>query len=59
MEKFKLYIKQYYRIVGSVRNTESKNPKVARTGNGRLMLLSNCTMCDSKQSKFIKKQETS
>ena len=40
-------------------NTESKNPKVAKTKNGRIMLLSKCTVCDSKKSKFIKEQEDS
>ena len=28
--------------------TESKNPKVARTKNGRVMLLSRCAVCDKK-----------
>ena len=41
------------------KNSESKNPKVARTKNGRIMLLSKCAMCDSKKSKFIKEQEAS
>ena len=40
------------------KNTESKNPKVARTKNGRIMLLSKCTVCDIKKLKFIKEQET-
>ena len=41
------------------KNTESKNPKIARTKNGRIMLLSKCAVCDSKKSKFIKQQEAS
>ena len=41
------------------KNTESKNPKVAKTKNRRIMLLSKCTVCDSKKSKFIKEQECS
>ena len=41
------------------KNTESKNPKVARTKNGRIMLLSKCAVSDGKKSKFIKEQETS
>ena len=41
------------------KNTESKNPKVARTKNERIMLLSKCAVCDSKKSKFIKQQEAS
>ena len=34
------------------KNTESKNPKVARTKNGRIMLLSKCAACYSKDSNF-------
>ena len=41
------------------KNTESKNPKVARTKNGRIMLLSKRAVCDSRKSKFIKQQEAS
>ena len=41
------------------KNTERKNPKVARAKNGRIMLLSKCAVCDSKKSKFIKQQEAS
>ena len=41
------------------KNTESKNPKLARTKNGRIMLLSKCGVSDSKKSKFIKQQEAS
>ena len=39
------------------RNTESKNPKVARTKNGWIMLLSKCAVCNIKKLKFIKEQE--
>ena len=39
------------------KNTESKNPKVARTKNEWIMLLSKCVMCGGKKSKFIKQQE--
>ena len=41
------------------KNTESKNPKFARTKNGRIMLLSKYAMCNSKKSKFPKQQEAS
>ena len=41
------------------KNTESENPKVTRTKNGRIMLLLNCAVCDSEKSKFIKQQEAS
>ena len=39
------------------KNTESKNPKVLRTKNGRIMLLSKCVLCNSKKLKFLKEQE--
>ena len=41
------------------KNTESKNPKVVKMKNGRIMLLSKCAMCDSEKSRFIKEQEAS
>ena len=41
------------------KNAESKIPKVVRTKNGRIILLSKCAMCDSKKSEFIKEQEAS
>ena len=41
------------------KNTESKNPKVARSKNGRRMFLSKCAVCDSKKSKCIKQQKAS
>ena len=37
------------------KNTESKNPKVAKTK--RIIVLSKYVVCDSKKSKFIKQQE--
>ena len=39
------------------KNTKSKNSKVAKTKNGRIMLLSKCAVCSSKKLKFIKEQE--
>ena len=39
------------------KNTESIDPKVSATVNGRTMILSKCAICDSKKSKFIKKQK--
>ena len=39
------------------KNTESKTPKVVRTKNGRIMLLSKCAVRNSRKSKFIKEQE--
>ena len=39
------------------KNTESISPKVLKTRNGKIMILSKCTICVSKKSKFIKEQE--
>ena len=39
------------------KNTGSKSPKVGKTKNGRIMILSKCKVCDSKKSKFIKEKE--
>ena len=39
------------------KNTESKNPKVVRTKNGRIMLLSKFSLCNSEKLKFLKEQE--
>ena len=39
------------------KNTESINPKVSKTTNGKTMILSTCAKCGSKKSKFIKEQE--
>ena len=39
------------------KNTESINPKVSKTTNGKTMILSTCTICGSKKSKFIKEQQ--
>ena len=37
--------------------TESIDPNVSATSNGRTMILSKCAICGSKKSKFIEKQE--
>ena len=39
------------------KNAENKNPKIVKTRNGRIMLLSKCAACNSKRLKFIKEQE--
>ena len=41
------------------KNTESKNPRVVKTKNRIIMLLSKCEVCDCKKLKFIKEQEPS
>ena len=39
------------------KSTESINPKVLKTTNGKTMILSKCAICGSKKSKFIKEQQ--
>ena len=39
--------------------TDSKNPKLVKTKNGRMMVSSNCAVCGSKKSRFIKEQGAS
>ena len=39
------------------KNTENINPQVSNTSNNRTMILSNCAICNSKKSRFIKNQE--
>ena len=39
------------------KNTENINQKVSNTSNGRTMVLSQCAICGSKKSRFIKNQE--
>ena len=37
--------------------TENINPKIVRNRQSRLMIQSNCAMCGSKKSRFIKEQK--
>ena len=39
------------------KNTENKDAKMMKTKNGRLMLLSKCSKCENKKSRFMKEQE--
>ena len=39
------------------KSTENVNSKVLKTKNSRSMLLSKCTICGSKKSRFMKEQE--
>ena len=39
------------------KDTENINPKVSKTSNNRIMVLSKCTICGSKKSRFTKNQE--
>ena len=38
-------------------HTKNIHPHVSNTSNGKVMILSKCAICNSKKSKFIKKQE--
>ena len=38
------------------KNTKSKNPIVVKAKSARIMLLSNCEVCDRKKLRFIKEQ---
>ena len=39
------------------KHTGNINPQVSSTSNGKVMILSKCAICNSKNSKFINKQE--
>ena len=39
------------------KNTESINPIVSKTSNGKTKILSKCVICGSKKSALIKKQK--
>ena len=39
------------------KDTENINPKISKTSNNRIMVLSKCAMCESKKPKFIKNQD--
>ena len=45
-----------YDLESRKKNTKSKNPIVVKAKNARIMLLSNCQVCDSKKLRFIKEQ---
>ena len=39
------------------KHTENSNPKIVRNRQNRLMVQSNCAICGSKKSRFIKEQK--
>ena len=60
INKFKFYTKKMLSYCLKCRkNTESKNPKVVKTKNRRMKILSKCAVCDSKKLKFISEQQAS
>ena len=48
MESYCLKCKKY---------TKNINPQVSGTSNGKLMILTRCVICNTKNFRFIKKQE--
>ena len=48
MESYCLKCRKYTKII---------NPQVSSTKNGKLMILSRCTVCNTKKRRLIKKQE--
>ena len=48
-------MKSYY--LKCRKNTENINSKVSKTSNNRTVILSKCTKCGSKKSRFIKNQQ--
>ena len=40
------------------KHTKNIDSQVSSTSNGKFMILSKCAICGSKNSKFIKKQES-
>ena len=60
--KIKRWIPGKYKIMLSCclkrkKNTESINPRVLRTINGKTMILSKCAVCGAKISNFTKEQQ--
>ena len=39
------------------KNTKNTNPRIVKSKNNRSMIQSNCTICNSKKSRFIKEQQ--
>ena len=59
---YKIYLQNIHQLtlpyyLKCRKSTESKNPEVVRTKNGRIMVLSKCAVCDHKRLKFIKEEE--
>ena len=46
-------------LLSCKKNTANENSSVRKTKQNRLMVLSNCAVCDKKKSTFIKNQELS
>ena len=53
---FPMYKMELYRL-RCKKNTENIDAKISSTCNGKAMILSNCAICGSTKSRFIKHQE--
>ena len=51
-----MYEMESYRLKCK-KDTENIDPKVSRTSNGKAIILSNCAICGSKKSRFVKYRE--
>ena len=57
---FKLLVKTMQELTYCLlckRNTKNINPKVVRTKNNRLAMVSKCAVCNKNKFRFIKEQE--
>ena len=60
IKSFDLIIKNNVILLFEVlKNIQSKDPKVVKTINRKIMLSLDCAMCCSKKLRFIKEQEAS
>ena len=41
------------------KNIESKNPSLAKTNKGKLVILSKCAVCDSQKARFTEGRQNS
>ena len=55
--KLYIYITMIYYCLKCRKNIESKNPKVVRTKNRRIIFLLKSSLFNSKKLKFLKEQE--
>ena len=46
-----------YCLLCKKKNTKNINPKVVRTKNNRLAMMSKCAVCNKNKFRFIKEQE--
>ena len=57
MKVYTIYETTLSYCLKSIKNTESKNPEVILTKNGKIKFLWKCAVCNSKKIEIIKEQE--